>query len=139
MNFLRTAFWVIVAVVLALFTKANWAIAPSYSGYVPVKLWDDIILETRLPVLIVVAFLLGLLPTWLWARACRWRLQRKLTSAERALATSVAPSAFPPETTAAAETAEGLLPPASSSPSTTSPISAPSPDDRTPSIKPGDA
>ena len=89
MNFLKTAFWVIIAVALALFTKANWAIAPSYSGYVPVKLWDDIILETRLPVLIVIAFLLGLLPTWLWGRACRWSLQRKLTSAERALASTV--------------------------------------------------
>lgn len=127
MNFLRTAFWVIVAVVLALFTKANWAIAPSYSGYVPVKLWDDIILETRLPVLIVVAFLLGLLPTWLWARACRWRLQRKLSSAERALATS---TAAPP---APAEAADGPPP---SSPSFPAPMSSA---DTTPSIRPGDA
>ncbi|GLT01987.1 hypothetical protein GCM10007897_33890 [Sphingobium jiangsuense] len=97
MNFLKTAFWVIIAVALALFAKANWAIAPSYSGYVPVKLWGDIILETRLPVLIVAAFLLGLLPTWLWGRACRWRLQRKLSSAERALASTAAasPSAAP--------------------------------------------
>ena len=90
MNFLKTAFWVIIAVALALFAKANWVIAPSYSGYVPVKLWGDIILETRLPVLIVAAFLLGLLPTWLWGRACRWRLQRKLSSTERALASTAA-------------------------------------------------
>ncbi len=89
MSFLRTAFWVIVAVALALFTKANWAIAPSYSGYVPVKLWGDIVLETRLPVLIIAAFLLGLVPTWLWARATQWRMQRKLASTQRALASTV--------------------------------------------------
>lgn len=85
MNFVRTAFWVTVAVALALFAKANWIVAPTYSGYVPVKLWGDIIIETRLPVLIVLAFLLGLVPTWLWARAVKWQLRRKLASAERAL------------------------------------------------------
>lgn len=89
MSFLRTAFWVIVAVALALFTKANWIVAPSYSGYVPVKLWDDIVLDTRLPVLIIAAFLLGLIPTWLWARAMKWQMQRRLTSTERALASTV--------------------------------------------------
>jgi len=95
MSFLRTAFWVVVAVALALFTKANWAVAPTYSGYVPVKLWGDIILETRLPLLIVAAFLLGLVPAWLWARTTKWQMQRKLASAERALASSLAASTPP--------------------------------------------
>lgn len=108
MNFLRTAFWVVIAVALALFTKANWVVAPTYSGYVPIKLWDGLILETRLPVLIIAAFLLGLLPTWLWAWAIKWHMHRKLASAERALASSIAtqqmnetpsdfPAAFPAE------------------------------------------
>ena len=90
MNFLKTAFWVIVAVALALFTKANWIVAPTYSGYVPVKLWGDVILETRLPVLIIAAFLLGLVPMWLWARSTKWQIKRKLNSTERALASSIA-------------------------------------------------
>ena len=98
MNFLRTAFWVIIAVALALFTKANWIVAPTYSGYVPVKLWGDLILETRLPVLIIAAFLLGLVPTWLWARAVKWQMRRRLASAERALASSMAsPPGVPAE------------------------------------------
>ncbi len=95
MSFLRTAFWVVVAVALALFTKANWAVAPTYSGYIPVKLWGDIILETRLPLLILAAFLLGLVPTWLWARATRWQMQRKLASAERSLANNMTASVPP--------------------------------------------
>lgn len=89
MQFLKTAFWVILAVALALFAKANWVVAPTYSGYVPVKLWGEIILEMRLPVLIVGAFLLGLLPMWIIARAGRWALRRKLESAERALASAL--------------------------------------------------
>jgi putative membrane protein len=95
MQFLRTACWVFVAVVIALFSKANWDIAPSYTGRVPVKLWADIILEVRLPVLIVAAFLLGLLPMWIFARLHRWRMRRKLETAEQALAVSAAPSPLP--------------------------------------------
>lgn len=86
MQVLKTIFWVVVAVALALFTKANWeAAAPVVPGRVAVKLWGDAIMETRLPVLILAAFLLGLLPTWAWGRTVKWRLRRKLTSAERAL------------------------------------------------------
>jgi len=117
MNFLKTAFWVIIAVALALFTKANWAIAPSYSGYVPVKLWGDIILETRLPVLIVIAFLLGLLPTWLWGRACRWRLQRKLSSAERALASTTGTAGGAGSASGPAPSIDQAPPPSAADPS----------------------
>jgi hypothetical protein len=95
MQFLRTAFWVIIAVAIALFSKANWEIAPSYTGRVPVKLWADIILEVRLPVLIIAAFLLGLVPMWGFARISRWRIKRRLETAEQALAASVAPPAPP--------------------------------------------
>lgn len=89
MQFLRTAFWVVVAVAIALFTKANWDIAPSESGRVPVKLWADWLLYIRLPVLLFAAFLLGLLPTWIFARVGRWRMRRRLHSAEQALAASM--------------------------------------------------
>jgi|SRR6516162_3563028 hypothetical protein len=96
MQFLRTAFWVIIAVAIALFSKANWEIAPSYTGRVPVKLWADIILEVRLPVLIIAAFLLGLVPMWGFARISRWRIKRRLETAEQALAASVATPAPAP-------------------------------------------
>ena len=92
MNFLKTAFWVILAVALALFAKANWTVPPTYSGYIPVKLWDDIIIETRLPILIFAAFLIGLVPMWIIARTARWSMRRKLDSAERALASALAPA-----------------------------------------------
>lgn len=78
MQFLRTAFWVVIALALAFFCMAN---------YVPVtvRLWGDLVMETKLPVLLIGAFLLGALPFWIMARATRWRMKRRLDSAERAL------------------------------------------------------
>lgn len=88
MQFLRTAFWVVIAVALAFFCMAN---------YVPVtvRLWGDLVMETKLPVLLIGAFLLGALPFWIMARATRWRLKRRLDSTERALAAVTTPPAPP--------------------------------------------
>lgn len=106
MQFIRTAIWVVLAVAVALFSKANWQIAPSYSGRVPVKLVGDAILEVRLPLLIVGAFLLGLIPMWLIARIGRWRMERRIHAAEQALAANSAAlsvAAAPDEAAAAPE------------------------------------
>lgn len=100
MQFLKTAFWVVLAVAIALFSKANWDVqTASIGGRVPIKLWDDWILLVRLPVLIVAAFLLGLLPMWIFARISRWSIRRRLQSAEQALAASNPPQpvTFTPE------------------------------------------
>lgn len=90
MQFLRTAFWVILAVAIALFCKAN-------NQPMQVKIWGDIVWETRIWFPIVLAFLLGALPLWLVGRATKWRLKRKLDSVEKALVaatvTAVAPGA----------------------------------------------
>lgn len=86
MQFLRTAFWVVIAVALAFFCMAN---------YVPVtvRLWGDMVMETKLPVLLIGAFLLGAMPFWIMARATRWRMKRRLESTERALVAATAASA----------------------------------------------
>ena len=78
MQFLRTALWVIIALFLAFFCMAN---------YVPVtvRLWGDLVMETKLPFLLIGAFLLGALPFWVMGRATRWRMKRRLNNAERAL------------------------------------------------------
>jgi hypothetical protein len=84
MQFLRTAFWVILAVAIALFTKANWTT-------VRVKLWGDLVADAKLPVLVVGAFLLGAIPLWITLRATKWNMRRRLESLERALGASAAP------------------------------------------------
>ncbi|WP_313808593.1 LapA family protein [Sphingobium sp.] len=96
MQFLRTAFWVVIAVALAFFCMAN---------YVPVtvRLWGDLVMETKLPVLLIGAFLLGALPFWIMARATRWRMKRKLESTERALVAATAAPATSHHSNSAAD------------------------------------
>ena len=89
MQFLKTAFWVVIAVAIALFCKANWA-------SVPVKLWGNLVADIKLPILMILAFLLGAVPLWIALRATRWRLRKRLDAAERALA---AVTAAPAQTT----------------------------------------
>jgi putative membrane protein len=76
MQFLKTLFWVLIAVLVALFARANWT-------PVTLNLWNDIQADTKLPVLVVVGFLIGWLPTWLILRARIWSMQRRLDAMER--------------------------------------------------------
>ena len=78
MQFLRTVFWVVLAVVGVIFSFNNWQI-------VSIKLWGDIIVDTPLPILLFVVFMLGLVPTLVLHRATRWNLNRKLDAANRNL------------------------------------------------------
>lgn len=78
MHFLRTAFWVALAVMIVVFSVNNWT-------PVTVNLWDGLRMDTKLPVLVIGAFLLGCLPLWIYHRAMRWRLRRRLDTVERAL------------------------------------------------------
>lgn len=105
MQFLRTAFWVVMAVAIALFCKAN-------NRPMEIKIWGDIIWETRIWFPMLIAFLLGAIPFWIMARATRWRLKRRLESAERALAALTAAPTMPVVTDA--ETTQ--IPPVSTGP-----------------------
>ena len=58
-------------------------------------LWGETVADVKLPVLLLLAFLAGLLPTLLLHRATRWSLRRRLNSAERALSDVVAPRETP--------------------------------------------
>ncbi|AUW58660.1 hypothetical protein C1T17_11680 [Sphingobium sp. SCG-1] len=100
MQFLKTAFWVIVAVAIALFCKANWA-------SVPVKLWGDLVADVKLPILMMLAFLLGAVPFWVALRATRWRLRKRLDASEKALAAVIPPA---PSTEVVAAEAHSISP-----------------------------
>lgn len=95
MNFLKTLFWVVVAVSLAIFANRNWA-------DVTINLWGNIQADVKLPVLILLAVLIGFLPPFLILRGRIWALKRKLTLAERPTVTSIpAPLPAPGEEAAA--------------------------------------
>ena len=71
MQFLKTLFWVVLAIVLVLFAKANWS-------QVTINLWGGLQMDVKLPVLVLFAFLLGFLPTFLVYRGRVWGLKRRL-------------------------------------------------------------
>ena len=76
MNFLRTLFWVVLAVSLAIFSTRNWS-------NVTLNLWGSIQADVKLPFLLLLTFLIGFLPTYLYMRGRVWGLRRKLALAER--------------------------------------------------------
>ena len=82
MQFLKTVFWVLVAVLVALFSFRNWA-------PVTLNLWDDIQADIKIPILLLIAFLLGFLPTWLLMRTRIWSYRRRLEAHERSRASMV--------------------------------------------------
>jgi hypothetical protein len=52
---------------------------------VEVNLWENLILETKVPVLVIIAFLLGLVPMWLYHRSVKWSLNRRVRSLEASI------------------------------------------------------
>ena len=101
MQFLRTIFWVILAVVVAYFAWANPQTAQ-------VNLWGGIAWFPPMWFALLAAFLLGLLPVLVLHRATRWSLRRRLDTANRALAESQTATA--PVTTLASTETSALLP-----------------------------
>jgi lipopolysaccharide assembly protein A len=81
MKVLRSIFWLVVVAAFAAFAASNWR---------PVELyvWQGMVLDTKLPALVIGAFLLGFVPMWLIHRAMRWRTQRRINALEAALANS---------------------------------------------------
>jgi uncharacterized integral membrane protein len=86
MRFLKTLFWVLVAVLVVLFASRNWT-------SVTLNLWGDIQADIKIPLLLLIFFLLGFLPTWLTLRARLWSQRRRLDALERTRVSTVPPAA----------------------------------------------
>ncbi|WP_374405872.1 LapA family protein [Pelagerythrobacter sp.] len=104
MQVVRTIVWVLLLAALLVFSAFNWT-------PVEVKIWTNLVLETKIPALVIVSFLLGLVPMWLLHQGTRWRLKRRIGSLETAHRTAVAnadrhDAVTTPGTTAAATPAE---------------------------------
>ena len=87
MQVIRTIIWVLILFGVLLFSFFNW-------NPVEVMIWDNLVLETKVPALVIISFLLGFLPTWLISRGVIWSLNRKIRSLEiAAKASSVSAAA----------------------------------------------
>jgi putative membrane protein len=84
MQFLKTVFWVLLAVVAVLFATHNWT-------DVRVSLWSDLVWDTKLPFLLLIAFLIGFVPTWSLMRTRLWSHKRRIEAMERNRLTTLRP------------------------------------------------
>jgi lipopolysaccharide assembly protein A len=83
MQIVRTIVGVVLLLVLLIFSINNWS-------PVEVKIWEGLILETKIPALVITAFLLGLIPMWLLHRGVRWRMARRISALETAARSAAA-------------------------------------------------
>ena len=83
MQIVRTIIWVLLALALLVFSFNNWE-------PVEIKIWENLVLETKKPALVIISFLAGLLPAWLLHTGIRWRLNRRIKSLETAIRNTVA-------------------------------------------------
>ena len=80
MQFLRSLFWVIVAVAMLIFAVQN-------NGLVTVNLWGGLQADVKLWLLVLGPLLIGFLPTWIFGRISLWQQRRNARiAAERAQA-----------------------------------------------------
>ena len=91
MRIVTLIFYFLFGALLAWFAARNW-------DFVTLKLWGDYELAIRLPVLLLLMFLIGALPLAILRYTSRWHWSRRVKKLERALEDTQAPvpSSAPP-------------------------------------------
>lgn len=106
MKVLRTIIWVLAALGFLVFATYNWQ-------PVELRLWQNLVLETKVPVLALLAFTAGFLPMWAVHRSVMWSMSRRVRTLENSL-----------KNTAMANRSDGTIA-ASASPAADSPVDKP--------------
>jgi len=75
---LRTIIWVLAALGFMVFAIYNWQ-------PVELRLWQNLVLETKVPMLALLAFTAGFLPMWAVHRSVIWSMGRRIRSLENSL------------------------------------------------------
>lgn len=91
MQIVRTIVWVMILFGILTFSFFNW-------DTVEVNLWENLVLETKIPVLVITAFMLGLLPMWLYHRSVKWSLERRIRSLEASIKSTALAQRHEPQT-----------------------------------------
>jgi lipopolysaccharide assembly protein A len=102
MRFLKLLLLLLLVIAGGMFSYRNWK-------WIDIELWGGMELHVNLPLLLIVAFLAGMIPYFLMHRATRWSLNRKLDSVERSLSELRTPPRPDPVTPAVMN--EGAIPP----------------------------
>ena len=81
MKILRTILWVLAAFGFLIFAIYNWQ-------PVELTLWQNLVLETKVPVLAALAFIAGFVPMWVLHRSVVWSQNRRIRALETSLQTA---------------------------------------------------
>jgi uncharacterized integral membrane protein len=82
MQFLKTLFWVVAAVIAVVFALRNWT-------PVTINLWAGLQADIKLPVLVLAALLIGFLPPYVLHRGTKWHMRRRIETMERNIAVQI--------------------------------------------------
>jgi lipopolysaccharide assembly protein A len=77
-NILRTIIWVLAGFGFLIFAIYNWQ-------PVELTLWQNLVLETKVPVLVLLAFALGFVPLYAFHLSVKWGLNRRVRTLENSL------------------------------------------------------
>jgi hypothetical protein len=77
---IRTLAFILLACGLLIFSFYNWR-------PVEVTIWENLVLETKVPVVLILAFLIGLVPLLAYHLSVKWRLKRRIRNLENSLKT----------------------------------------------------
>jgi uncharacterized integral membrane protein len=75
---LRTIIWILAALGFLIFAIYNWR-------PVELTLWQNLVLETKVPVLALLAFAAGFVPLWAYHLSVKWALNRRVRALENSL------------------------------------------------------
>ena len=78
MKILRTIIWILAALGFLIFAIYNWR-------PVELTLWQNLVLETKVPVLALLAFAAGFVPLWAYHLSVKWALNRRVRALENSL------------------------------------------------------
>jgi len=75
---LRTIIWILAALGFLIFAIYNWR-------PVELTLWQNLVMETKVPVLALLAFAAGFVPLWAYHLSVKWALNRRVRALENSL------------------------------------------------------
>lgn len=90
MQIIRTVVWIAITAILVAFIAMNWTKVPV--NFWPLDSGNYIHFEWPVGIVALLFFLLGMAPVWLYLRAIRWSMSRRIASLENSLRASSLPS-----------------------------------------------
>jgi uncharacterized integral membrane protein len=76
MHIVRTIVWVLLLIALTVFAAVNW------DERATVQIWQNLVVETNIPAIVIISFLIGFVPMWLLHHTTKWQLKRRISSLE---------------------------------------------------------